>query len=159
VQREAVRAILGVGTERAYALLGKVLTDSTPIQRDVIVAAVNASREERCVPVFSYILRRVDHRGGSLTDLHLRAIKALGALREPEGVEPLKEALHRGEWWAPRRTATLREASATALARIGTAEAVGVLEEAVASGPRGVRAAARAHLTVPVAVSRKQDQR
>jgi HEAT repeat protein len=68
-------------------------------------------------------------------------------LRDPDGVEPLKEALHKGEWWAPRRTAALRGAAAAALARIGTADAITVLEQAVAGGTRGVRSAARTHLT------------
>ena len=127
-------------------MLGRALTEGTPAQREAIVTAVNALRDERCAPLFAYILRHVDHRG-PLTDLYLRAIEALGALKDPAGIDPLREALHRGEWWAPRRTTALRDASAAALARIGTRDAVGVLEEAVASGSRGVRAAARAHLT------------
>jgi len=91
------------------------------------------------------VLLTADHRG-PLTDLYIRAIKALGSLKDPVGIESLAAALHRGEWWAPRRTAALRNATAAALARIGTADAVAVLEQAVASGSRGVRAAARAHL-------------
>ena len=59
----------------------------------------------------------------------------------------LKEALHRGEWWAPGRTPLLRTAAAAALARIGTPEAVAVLEEAARvrparRPPRGSHAAA-----------------
>jgi HEAT repeat protein len=66
-------------------------------------------------------------------------------LRDPAGVEALKQALYKGEWWAPRRTATLRGAAAAALARIGTPEAITVLDDAVAGGSRGVRTAAREH--------------
>jgi hypothetical protein len=44
------------------------------------------------------------------------------------------------------RTATLRQAAATALRRIGTPDTLAVLEEAVAKGGRGVRNAARPHL-------------
>ena len=89
----------------------------------------------------------VDHPG-RLTSVYLRAIEAA---RHAERIRrlspPLSEAFNRpGEWWAPRRTSTLRAASAAALARVGTPEAFAVLEDAVANGPRGLRNAARAHL-------------
>jgi HEAT repeat protein len=87
----------------------------------------------------------MDHRG-ALEGPYLRAIEALGALRDPEGVKPLGEALHKGEWWAPRRTREIRTAAASALARIGTPEAQSQLEEAAKTGPRGLRSIARAQL-------------
>jgi hypothetical protein len=146
VQREAVRAILGIASDEAYAALGQALIAAAPAQRDAIVTAVTASRDERRAPLFAYILEHVDHRG-SLAELYARAIGALGALKDPEGIAALKQALHRGEWWAPRRSTALRSAAAAALARIGSADAVGVLDEAAASGCRGARAAARLHLT------------
>ena len=99
-------------------------------------------RDERATPLFTYILRHIDHRG-PMAAVYLRAIEALGAQRDPEGVAPLKEALYKGEWWAPRRTGLLRSAAAAALARIGTPEAEAVLNEAVASHIRGVRNVAR----------------
>jgi PBS lyase HEAT-like repeat. len=77
----------------------------------------------------------------------VRAIESLGALRDPAGVAPLRDALYKGEWWAPRRTAGLRTTAAAALARIGTADALAVLDQAVAEGSRGVRSAARAQLS------------
>jgi len=101
-------------------------------------------RDERALPLFLYILQNVDHRG-ALGTIYVRAIEALGALRDPEGVTPLKEALYKGEWWAPRRTAAIRTTAAAALARVGTPEALAVLDEAASSGPRGVRAAVREH--------------
>jgi HEAT repeat protein len=79
--------------------------------------------------------------------VYLRAIESLGALRDPEAIEPLKAALYRGEWWAPRRTSLLRAAAAIAIARIATPEAHEVLREAAASRSRGVRAAVRPVLT------------
>lgn len=90
----------------------------------------------------------MDH-GGPLAAAYLRAIEALGALRDPEGVAPLGEALYKGEWWAPRRTRELRTAAASALARIGTDRAQALLEEAARTGSRGVRSAARAQLAAP----------
>jgi HEAT repeat protein len=91
------------------------------------------------------MLDHVDHRG-PLRAIYLRAIESLGALRDPEGVEPLKAALRRGEWWAPHRTHVYRTAAATALARIGTPAAVEALKETAASGSRRLRAIARAAL-------------
>ena len=146
VQREAVRAIMRIGTDAAYQVLEKALIGGTPQSRDMIMQALTLGRDERATPLFSYILKHLDHRG-QLGSIYMRAIEALGALRDPEGVPALKLALHRGEWWAPRRTAALRDAAAQALARIAAPEAVAALEEAAASGSRGIRAAARTHLT------------
>jgi HEAT repeat protein len=114
-------------------------------------------RDERAAPLFTYIVRHVSHRG-PLVEVYLRAIESLGTLRDPEAVPPLKEALYRGEWWAPRRTSVLRSAAAEALARIGTTEAQAVLSEAASNGSRGVRTAARARLGGPRAM-RERGQR
>jgi HEAT repeat protein len=102
-------------------------------------------RDERATPLFAYILGHVDHRG-LLAPIYLRAIESLGALRDPNGIAPLREALYKGEWWAPRRTGALRAAAAAALGRIGTPDSLAVLDEAVSRGSRGVRSAARAQL-------------
>jgi len=143
IQREAVRAILNIGTEKAYRVLEEALATGTERSRDAIMLSISMLRDERATPLFAYILRHVDHR--RLTSIYLRAIESLGALRDPEGIEPLAEALQKGEWWAPRRTAALRAASAGALARIGTPEAFSALE-AAAAGSRRVRAVARPFL-------------
>ena len=152
VQREAVRAILNIGTERAFKVVQEALTSGTQQSREAIMQSLLVVHDERATPLFSFILRNVDHRG-ELQSIYLHAVEALGTLKDPAGIEPLKETLYRGEWWAPRRTAKLRNAAAAALARIATAEAAEVLDEAIASGPRGVRAAARAH-----AVDRPRDR-
>jgi len=143
IQREAVRAILSIGTEKAYRILEEALATGTERSRDSIMLAISMLRDERATPLFAYILRHIDHR--RLTSIYLRAIESLGALRDPEGIAPLVEALGKGEWWAPRRSAALRAASAGALARIGTPEAYSALETA-AEGSRRVRAAARPFL-------------
>jgi HEAT repeats/PBS lyase HEAT-like repeat len=145
VQREAVRAILNVGTEAAYKILEQALTTGTPQSREAIMQSVSMVRDERATPLFAYILEHVDHRG-ALAPVYLRAIESLGVLKDPTGILPLSDALRKGEWWAPRRTSALRHAAAAALARIGTPEAITALEDAVAGGTRGVRAAARAHI-------------
>jgi HEAT repeat protein len=145
IQREAVRAILNIGTERAYDVLQQALSGGSEQSRGVIMKALTAVRDGRAAPMLAYMLSRVDHKGPQ-AHLYLSAIEGLGALKDPQGVAALKEALYRGEWWAPRRTAALRGAAAAALARIGTEEAVAALEDAVSSGPRGVRSIARAHV-------------
>ena len=146
VQREAVRAILRIGTEPAYQVLEKALVNGTAQSREMIMQALTLGRDERAAPLFSYILNHLDHRG-PLESIYMRAIEALGSLKDPESVAALKTALYRGEWWAPRRTAALRAAAAQALARIGAPEAVAALEEAATSGSRGIRTAARARLS------------
>ena len=146
VQREAVRAILRIGTEPAYQVLEKALVNGTTQSREMIMQALTLTRDQRAAPLFSYILNHLDHRG-PLGPIYLWAIEALGTLKDPESVAALKTALYRGEWWAPRRTAALRAAAAQALARIGAPEAVAALEEAATSGSRGIRTAARARLS------------
>src|SRR3954464_18396 len=145
VQREAVRAILNVGTDAAYRILEQALAGGTAQSREAIMQSIGTVRDERATPLFAYILGHIDHRG-ALAPVYLRAIESLGALRDPGGIAPLREALYKGEWWAPRRTSALRSAAASALARIGTPEAMETLEEAVVAGPRGVRSAARPHV-------------
>jgi HEAT repeat protein len=145
VQREAVHAILNIGTDQAYRVLQQALVSGTAHSREAIMKSLSGTRDERATPLFIYILRHVDHRG-KLALVYLRTIESLGALRDPAGITPLKEALHKGEWWSPARTRALRAAAAAALARIGTPEGYAALEEAAIQGSRGVRAAARAQL-------------
>jgi HEAT repeat protein len=145
VQREAVLAILTIGTDGAYRILEQALTTSTPQARDAMLSTLSASRDERAGPLWAHILGNIDHRG-SLQPIYVRAIESLGMLRAPEGVLALRDAMYRGEWYAPGRTRMLRTAAAAALARIATTESVAALEEAVASAPRRIRAIAKAHL-------------
>jgi HEAT repeat protein len=142
IQREAVRAILSIGTEKAFQVLHQALTTGSLHSRDAIMKSLSAVRDDRAAPMFAYLLAHVDHKGG-LGEVYLGAIEGLGHSRDPAGVVPLKDALYRGEWWAPRRTSALRAAAAAALARIGTADAFDVLEEAATAGPRGVRSAVK----------------
>jgi hypothetical protein len=148
VQREAVRAILNLGTEESYTVLEQALASGTARSRETIMQAVTGMRDEHATPLLAYIVRHVSHRG-PLAEVYLRAIESLGTLRDPDAIPPLKEALYRGEWWAPRRTRILRSAVAEALARIGTDDAWAALEEAAAAGPRAVRTIVRPHLNAP----------
>ena len=135
VQREALRAILDIGTDAAYSVLQRALVSGTAQSREAIMRSIALLRDERATPLFAYIVGHVDHRG-PLLPIYLTAIESLGALHDPAGVQALKDALHRGEWWAPRRTARLRAAAADALARVATPEAISVLREAAESPSR-----------------------
>jgi hypothetical protein len=145
VQREAVRAILVIGSDAAYRILETALTTGSVQSREAIMQSLSLMRDERVTPLFAYILQHIDYRG-PLETVYLRAIDALGAVRDPDGIAPLKRALYKGDWWAPRRTATMRAAVAAALARIGTDDAFHVLEEAAACRRRGIRKAVKPHL-------------
>ncbi len=146
VQREAVRAILSIGSEEAYAELQRALATGTNQAREALTGALVAMRSERAIPLFEYIVRKID-RKGPLRSVYLRAVESLGALKAEQAVDLLKEALYSGEWWAPFRTAELRRTVATALRQIGTPNAQYVLEEAASSGPAGVRSAVKAALS------------
>jgi hypothetical protein len=146
VQREAIRAIANIGTDDAYQVLEKALTSGTAQAREAMMNAIASLRDERAAPLFVYLLQHVDHRG-QLGWVYARAIESLGALKDADGVPALKDALYRGEWWAPRRTATLRNAAAAALARIASPAAIEVLEDASTNGTRSIRAIARTHLS------------
>jgi hypothetical protein len=158
VQREAVRAILNMGTEQSYQVLEQALASGTGRSREAIMQTVVGLRDERATPLFTYIVRNVSHRG-PLGAVYLAAIESLGTLRDPDAIEPLKEALYRGEWWAPRRSNILRSAAALALARIGTPEAQDILKEAAASGPRRVRHVVRRQLNAAQPRQRERGDR
>jgi HEAT repeat protein len=145
VQREAVRAIMNIGTDRAFRVLEQALVTGSEASREAIMRSLGAVRDERAAPLFAYILSHVDHRG-PLASVYTRAIETLGSLKDPEGIPALTRALYRGEWWAPRRTASLRRQAAAALARIGTDDAIAALDEAARRASRGVRAAAKGAL-------------
>jgi hypothetical protein len=145
-QRDAVRAVLAIGTDRAFRLLEHVLTNATPAARDALMHAVAAQRDERAGALYAFLVRHMDHRG-SLAAAYQRAIQALGTSKSEDAVLALESALYRrGDWWAPRRIAAIRMAAAATLARIATADAIAVLSKAADTGVRGVRAAVQPHL-------------
>ncbi len=144
VQREAIRAMVRMGDERTYQVLAGVLTKSSSRQRATLLQQLASQRDERAVPLCRYLLTEFDHRRAS--DVHVAAIETLGAVGGDDAVEPLRDALYRGEWWAPFRTRALRQAAAQALRRTKMPAASDVLRKAAAQGPRGTRAVARAQL-------------
>jgi len=153
VQREAIRAIVTIGTDEAYGLLEKGLTSGSAGSRDAILAALGTLRDERALPLFLHIVRNREYRR-TARKVYESAMEALGALGGREAVEGLAKALRDGEWWAPLRTAALRTAAAAALRQIGTPEATAALTEAAEQGSRRVRNAARQQLARGIATRR-----
>jgi len=145
-QRDAVRAVLAIGTDRAFRLMEQVLTNGTPASRDAVMHAIAAQRDERAGALYAFLVRHMDHRG-PLAAVYQRAIQALGTSKSADAVLALESALYRrGDWWAPRRIAAIRMAAAATLARIATTDAIAVLSKAADAGPRGVRAVVQPHL-------------
>ncbi|HEY3157424.1 MAG TPA: HEAT repeat domain-containing protein [Vicinamibacterales bacterium] len=145
VQRESIRAIVQIGTDEAFAILEKALVGGTA-SRDTILAQLIGLRDDKAVPMLCYVLNHTSPRG-KLVSVHAQIIEALGSLAaHKESTRTLRNILYRGEWWAPFRTAALRQAAAAALRHIGAPETMAVLQEAVAQGRRGVRAAAKRYL-------------
>jgi hypothetical protein len=104
-------------------------------------------RDEKAIPLLCHVLRHTAPRG-KVAQMHVDVIAALGAFRgQQQALSTLEIVLHRGSWWAPRRTSVLRQSAAEALRRIGTSESFAVLEQAAERGSRGVRRAVRPHMT------------
>jgi HEAT repeat protein len=145
VQREAIRAIVQIGTEEAYAVLEQALV-SRKSSREHILQQLIGLRDDKTVPLLCYVLNH-STPSGKMVEVHAQIIEALGGLAShPESTKTLRTILYRGEWWAPFRTKLLRLAAAAALRRIASADTLAVLEEAARQGNRGVRAIARPHL-------------
>ena len=143
VQRDSIRAIVQIATDEAYAVLERALQGKS---RDTILEQLISLREDKAIPLFCYVLNHTQPRG-RMVNAHLGIIDALGNLSaHAKSTETLKKVLYSGSFWTPFRTAALRQAAATALRRVGGPEAAAVLEEAAASGPRGVRNIARAQV-------------
>jgi HEAT repeat protein len=142
VQKEAVRAIGRIGSGEAYGVLERAFRSGEARVREAIVQAVGSLGAERAAPLLVSILEHTSPRGpGEAT--YVAAMEALGRSgADPRGIGALKEALYRGEWWAPFRTARLRGAAARALHSTASAAGDAVLQEASATGSRGIRKAA-----------------
>ena len=149
VQREALRAIVQIGTQEAYQALEQALKSGKPHTREAIMQALGSLRDERASPLFVHILTHTGHTG-PLETVYVSAIESLGRIAADErSVSTLKDILHRGEWYAPGRTARIRAAAARALRGIGLPSAERVLTDAADTGSRGVKRVVKAALAEP----------
>ena len=145
VQRESIHAIVEIGNANAFSILHRLLLEADTPRETALRELLNL-RDEKAVPLFSYVLTRGEPQG-KLVAIHISMIEALGTMKQrPESIRALQQVLLRGKWWAPFRTSTQRQAAAASLRRLGTPEALGVLEAAVTSGGRAVRRIARAQV-------------
>jgi len=157
VQREALRAIVQVGTNEAYQMLEQALKSGAGRTREAIMQALGAFRDEKAAPLFVYILSNTDYKGQH-ESIYTQTIEALGRVALDErSAATLKEILYRGEWWARGRTARIRAAAARALRSMGTPGAERALEEAAASGAAAVRKIAKATLAEPATQRRRKE--
>jgi HEAT repeat protein len=145
VQREAVQGLVADGSEEASRLLLQTITTASGRSRETLLKELSSVRDERAGPVFSYFVRHMDRR--KEPQLYMTALVTLGSFGGPEAIEPLKSALLDGDFWSPLATRRYRAAAAQALRRLGTPAALEVLRDAAASGPRGVRTAAKSELS------------
>lgn len=145
VQKDSVRVIVQIGTREAYAVLERACDSGDPL-RHLVVNQLIALRDNKAIPPLCHVLATTTPRGAQVA-LHESILEAFGGLAaHPDATDALKTALHRVEWWAPMRTASLRRIAAVALRRIGSPEALAVLTDAAEHGARAVRKAARAQL-------------
>jgi HEAT repeat protein len=125
------------------------LTADEERAREAIMHTIGSFNDERAAPLLVHILEHTSHKGKSEA-AYVSALEALGRSgADPRGIAALKNALYRGEWWAPARTTRLRAAAARALHATASAAGDAVLEEASNGGPRGVRQAATEALSLP----------
>ena len=154
VQREALRAILQVGTRDAYQMLEQALRSGADRTKDAILQSLGAFRDEKAAPLFLYILSNTPFNSAN-EGLLTQTMESLGRVATDErSVSTLREILYRGEWWAPGRTARFRTTAARALRSMGTSGSDFALQEAATAGPGGVRKVAKAALAEPAPIRR-----
>ena len=157
VQREALRAIVQIGTNEAYQMLEQALKSGAAHTREAIMQALGAFRDEKAAPLFVYILNNSDYKGQN-EGVYTQTIESLGKVAIDErSASTLKDILYRGEWWARSRNARIRAAAARALRNRGTASADRTLEEAAASAPGAIRKVAKAALAEPAPPRRRKE--
>jgi HEAT repeat protein len=145
VHRESIRAIVQIGTTNAFAVLQRALVAGSA-SRDTVLQELVEMRDDKVAPLLCYVLRQTEPEG-TMYRVHADMVDALGNLKaHADSVRTLQQVLHRGKWWSPFRTSALRRRAALALRRLGTPEAMAVLQEAASGKARGPRRAARAQL-------------
>ena len=150
VQREALRAMLQVGTSEAYQMLERALQSGAPHTREAIMQALGAFRDEKAAPLFVHILNNTPLHRANGRPLYARdRIARPRRHRRAIGRHAERDPVSRRMVGAPAAPRGIRSAAARALRSMGHPSADRVLEEAVASGPGGVRKIAKAALAEP----------
>ena len=96
VQREALRAIIQVGTNEAYQMLEQALESGVGRTREAIMQALGAFRDERAAPLFIYILPNTDYKGQHEANyIADDRVARQGGARRALGVDPQGHPLSR----------------------------------------------------------------
>ncbi len=150
VQREATHAIAMLGIDAAYDTLIRALARSTERTRSSILGVLWTLPGEDAEQVLSYLVLEAPYRG-SMWEIHARAIERLGVIGNQHAVNALAAVLQRRRFWSRFRMAALHRLAIDALVRIGSPDAIAVLETAADGGSRLVRNAARMRLGAAMA--------
>jgi len=145
VQREATRAIAMLGIDTAYDTLIRALERGTDRARTSILGVLWNMPDEDAEQLLTYLVLHAPYRG-AMWAVHERAVERLGSLGGQHAISALSTVLQRRSFWAPFRMVALHRLAIDALARIGTPDAVAVIETTAAYGLRLDRKAARARL-------------
>ena len=134
VQRESIRAIVQIGTNNAYAVLQRALISKSST-RETVLQELLGLRDDKAAPLLCYVLKQTQPTGKFFKVHHGHDRRARQPARpsrvDTHAASTCCTAAASGRRSRPR---ALRRAAASALKRIGSAEATAVLDEAVAKG-------------------------
>jgi ABC-2 type transport system ATP-binding protein len=145
VQREAVRAIVLLGSDPAFAALCRMLVRGPERTRSLVTSVLWTLPDEDALPILAYLARHAP-RAGALWDTHEAVIQRLWGIGGHEAARALADALERRSIWAPFKTMALRRHIIEALGRVATPGAMETLRVTATHGPRPLRGLARANL-------------
>jgi hypothetical protein len=145
VQRDAARALIGLGIDESFEMLKRILVTEKHRGREALIEELGSTRDQKATPLFCHLVRHIECRG-QLREIYLRSLGRLGLLGGPEAVEALSDALRKGRWWAPLRTREIRTEAAAALSQIKLPAARDALCDAATNGSFGVRSIAKKHV-------------
>lgn len=114
VQREALRAVVMSGNERAFEVVLRALAPGST-SRTSVAAELTTMKDERVAPLLTYLLPKIDRH--TLRPLFMSALETLGSFGGTDAVEALKQALYEGNMWAPFQTRAHRRARRTERSR------------------------------------------
>jgi HEAT repeat protein len=145
VQRDAARALIGLGSGESFEMLSGILASQTHPGRAAVVEELGSTRDQKAAPLFCHLVRHMECRG-PLRGIYFQWLGRLGLLGGPDAIDALSDVLRKGRWWAPLRTREIRTVAAEALTQIKLPAAQEALAAAAVNGSFGVRSIARKYV-------------
>lgn len=145
VMRAAVRALSNIDDPAAARAIHTVLRAASGDHRLAVVGALVAERDPRVVPLLAQILAESDPVG---TD-HQIVLETLDAIANVGGdgaIPQVAAVMRRRSWFARKKIRAIKQASVSALHRLGTPAAQRVLHGAATTGDRLLKKLAKATL-------------